>query len=117
MKTIVLFLSSFPQPTMCFRNGIEYACPGHHILLNTVEPFTLCVLAQRHPIPRQCATTVNRSEKSEEWCIDCWMKDHGVEEALRESRGVTGSKYAGKRKRLRKESNVREDSWRDDLPQ
>jgi hypothetical protein len=105
------------QSTMCFRNGIKYACPGYHTLLNTVEPCTLCVLAQHYPIPHQCASIVNRFEESEEWCMDCCLKDYGVREALRESQGVFASRAEGGKKRSRKGHHVRVDSWRDDVPQ
>jgi hypothetical protein len=102
---------------MCFRNGIQYACPGYHTLFNTVEPFTLCVLAHYYPIPRQCASIVNRFEVSEEWCIDCWMKTYGVKEALRESQGAFASRNESGKKWPRKGHDVRVDNWRDDVPQ
>jgi hypothetical protein len=112
-----LCFANFLQLTMCFRKGIKYACPDHHTLLNTVEPFTLCVLAQHYPIPRQCASIVNRFENSEEWCIDCWMKDYGMREALRESQRVFASRNESGKNRPRKGHHVRGDSWRDDVPQ
>ena len=89
-----------PQQNMCIRNGIEYSCPDGHILLNTIRPFTLCSRASRGPIPRQCDDVVDRIRPSDEWCIDCWMREVEVRRAV--ARGISGkgrcSKYgAGSR--------------------
>jgi hypothetical protein len=100
---------------MCFRNGIQYAC--YHTLFNTVEPFTLCVLAQHYPIPRQCASIVNRFEKSKEWCMDCWMKDYDENEVVRESQAAFATRNESGKKLPKKGHHVRVCSWRDDVPQ
>lgn len=80
---------------MCIRNGIEYACPDGHVLLDPVRPFTLCFRAQRGPIPRQCDDVVNRISQSEAWCIDCWMREEEIKQTVISSVGGKGrgSKY------------------------
>jgi hypothetical protein len=102
---------------MCFRNGIQYTCPSHHVLLNTIEPFTLCILAQHYPIPRQCANIVDRYEKSEDWCAGCHIDEYRGEEILHESQRHWSSRLLSGKKRLSKGNEIRIDSWRDDVPQ
>jgi hypothetical protein len=102
---------------MCFRNGIQYACPSYHVLLNTIEPFTLCVLAQHCPISRQCVDIVDRYEKSDDWCADCYMYENRGEHVMRESQIPWSSRLLSANMRLKKGKAIRTDSWRDDVPQ
>jgi hypothetical protein len=86
------------------------------MLLNTVDPFTLCKLAQNYPIARQCANIVERFEKSANWCTDCWMRNANEEvgqqnKKVWDDRWRRGTKWSG-------ESGERgQRTWKDDIPQ
>lgn len=86
---------------MCIRNGIEYSCPTGHVLLNPVRPFTLCFQAQHGPILRQCSIIIDKTTKSEEWCIDCWIRKDEVNRSVSEdvaSKGQSKHDEAGSEK-------------------
>ena len=103
---------------MCFRNYVEYSCPNQHILLSSMNPFTLCELAQHHPIQRQCSSIVDGFQPSGEWCIDCWMREHSsklkqgdVGKKLWNDRWPGGAKWSGYA------GDTGRDIRRDDVPQ
>ena len=103
---------------MCFRNSVAYSCPGLHVLLNPDEPFTLCKLAQHHPIQRQCGNIVDKCEVSDGWCIHCWMREH----ASKTKKGDDGKRVWNDNWRGGTEwsgygGDNGKDIWRDDVPQ
>jgi hypothetical protein len=102
---------------MCFRNGIQYSCPGGHLLLNTVDPFILCKFARHYPIPRQCANVVERFELSDDWCIDCWRREHEGIEIDRKGERVWDDRWAGGSQWSGFSGDGGKDTWRDDTPQ
>lgn len=102
---------------MCFCNGIQYSCPGEHILLNTINPFTLCEFAQHHPIPHQCGNVIHKFEKSEEWCIDCWTQEHDGQEGGKKDVRVWDDRWAGGAKWTGYGGDRGKDAKKDDVPQ
>ena len=87
-----------------------------HVLLNSIHPFTLCVLAQRYPIPRQCGNIVDVGEKSDDWCIDCWMREHvGRDEG--KGKRVWNDRWRGGKMWPGYGGERGTDAWRDDMPQ
>lgn len=102
---------------MCFRNYIEYSCPGLHILLNSMHPFTLCELAENHTIPRSCGTIIDLGEKSNDWCSDCWMREHNGIKNSREGKKVWDDRWRGGAKWSGYGGEVGRDVWTDDTPQ
>jgi hypothetical protein len=103
---------------MCFRNYIEYACPGMHTLLNSLHPFTLCELARHYPIPHQCATIVDVCESSDEWCIDCWVREHdGKPKKGEDGKRIWNDRWPGGAKWSGYTGDSGRNFWRDDVPQ
>ena len=110
--------SETPIHYMCFRNYIEYSCPSLHTLINSVHPFTLCELAQHYPIPHQCAVVIDISEVSDEWCIDCWMREHdGKPKEGEDRRRVWNDRWPGGAQWSGYTGDNGRSIWRDDLPQ
>jgi hypothetical protein len=109
--------ANFFNPTMCFRNGIQYSCPGNHLLLNTVDPFTLCRFAQACPIPRQCTRVIDRFENSDDWCLDCWSGEHEGRELSGEGKRVWDDRWAGRSRWSGYGGDRGREVWREDVPQ
>jgi hypothetical protein len=103
---------------MCFRSYIEYSCPGLHTLLNSVQPFTLCELARHYPIPHQCETIVDVCDASDEWCIDCWIREHdGKPKEGEDGKRIWNDRWPGGAKWSGYTGDNRRNVWRDDVPQ
>jgi hypothetical protein len=73
---------------MYVRNYIKYSCPEKHAFLSFTCPITLCRLAQHYPIQRPCNRRVDDIQPSDEWCIDCRMR----EQQSKRKEGVKGKK-------------------------